>query len=451
MLPRLSRSPTGYPDGRLPAQIAPETFAAAMLNPFPWPTTNCALRLVLAGNPPEGAGNEGDPSPEQFELARTLASARGTVQGAGTWEGMLGDDAAGYDEVFRQGPVNIHFPDPTGGNLLTRLRDSWRTNRLVPAAARSRIMAILDDSEGDMDRMRESLGRWYSEMMERVTARFKRRALLSIFAVALVICFLFNVDSIEIFSEATKRTPGASSETAGPTVSKAEGERFNSAYLAHCSANEVTDTCSRRLLAGLWRDPKSAGLIKVLADAQPAERPVQVADRIEQLRPVRNWCRSEKRAELCGDGLMAEMELCIAGAVAPTSPGTAPRGLTTEQIEKVCGTAWHGLWSSPSLFWDPGAATALAGHAFGSGNRKDPGEAIASAKEIAEGATKIAPQKPAIPGLSVLFFGRPAAFPDGFASFIGILLSAFLATLGAPFWYDLLGRISRRGTSGSKP
>ncbi|HEX8623494.1 MAG TPA: hypothetical protein VF782_00295 [Allosphingosinicella sp.] len=449
-LPRLSRSPQGYPDGRLPAHIAPETFAAAMLNPFPWPTTNRSLRLVLAGNPPEPADNEGDPSPEQFELARTLASARERVEGAGTWGEMLGEDAAAYDAVFGQGPVNIHFHDPAAGNLLARLRESWRTNRLVPAAARSRIMAILDDSEGDMDRMRESLGRWYSEMMDRVTARFKRRALLSIFAVALALCFLFNIDSIHIFQEAAKRTPGGGSETAGPAVSKLEGERFNSAY-ENCGSNQVTETCSRELLAGLWRDPKSADLIRVLADTQPSGRTVEVADRVEQLRPVRNWCRSEKRAELCGDSLMGEMELCIAGVVPPASPGMAPQALPPEQLGKVCGAAWRGLFSSPALFWDPAAANALAGQAFGTGSPKDPGEAVSIARKTAERATRTDPPDPALPGVSALFFNRVDPFPNGFEGFLGMLLSAFLATLGAPFWYDLLGRISRRGASGAKP
>ena len=60
-------------------------------------------------------------------------------------------------------------------------------------------MAILDDSEGDIDRMRESLARWYSEMMERVTGRFKRRALIYLFVVAFTICAGFNIDSISDF------------------------------------------------------------------------------------------------------------------------------------------------------------------------------------------------------------------------------------------------------------
>jgi hypothetical protein len=34
---------------------------------------------------------------------------------------------------------------------------------------------------------------------------------------------------------------------------------------------------------------------------------------------------------------------------------------------------------------------------------------------------------------------------------LGILFSALLAALGAPFWYDLLGRVSRRGAAGPKP
>ena len=37
-----------------------------------------------------------------------------------------------------------------------------------------------------------------------------------------------------------------------------------------------------------------------------------------------------------------------------------------------------------------------------------------------------------------------------FRALFGILLSALLAALGAPFWYDVLGKLSRRGTSGAR-
>ena len=207
-LPRLSRSPPGYPDGRLPAQIAPETFAAAMLNPFPWPTTSRALRLVLAGNPPEPADNNTDPGPEHFELAGSLVGSRAMAEGVGVWEDMLGNARSDYDPIFRQGPVNIHHADPSGGNLLGRLRYSWRTNRLVPG---SRSVADHGDprrsSEGDIDRMRESLARWYSEMMERVTGRFKRRALIYLFVVAFTICAGFNIDLNSRFSVRSSGSP----------------------------------------------------------------------------------------------------------------------------------------------------------------------------------------------------------------------------------------------------
>ena len=211
----------------------------------------------------------------------------------------------------------------------------------------------------------------------------------------------------------------------------------------------MTGSCSRELLVGLWRDAKSADLIRVLAEGQPKGRKVEVEDRVEQLRPVRNWCRSEKRAELCGDGLMAEIDLCIGGAVPPVPPETTPRALAPPQLQKVCGDAWRGLWSSPALFWNPATATALAEHAFGSGRGKSPLPAIRRAQGLADEA--IERPEPPLPGVSVLFFDQAKPFNGGFAGFLGVLLSAVLATLGAPFWYDLLGRMSRRGSAGSKP
>lgn len=231
------RKPTfDYPPGRLPSHIAPETFAAAMMNPFPWPATEKPLDLLLIANREAKLG----PQPG---LAAKLSSGRGYLEKPGTWEKLLTKTVIGYsynkddfDRLFYDTPVDIHaqflenrpgavdsdarapekLPDsldsdtrcpekssnakseePRALSLTQKLLFVWCRNRLVPSGLRTRMVALIQDAEDDIDRLRASLARWYSETMERVTGRFKRRALFYIFLVALVICLLFNIDSVK--------------------------------------------------------------------------------------------------------------------------------------------------------------------------------------------------------------------------------------------------------------
>ena len=50
----------------------------------------------------------------------------------------------------------------------------------------------------------------------------------------------------------------------------------------------------------------------------------------------------------------------------------------------------------------------------------------------------------------------PHSFSGGVGKILGLLVTAFALTLGAPFWFDLLGKVSRlRGsgppTAGAEP
>ena len=42
----------------------------------------------------------------------------------------------------------------------------------------------------------------------------------------------------------------------------------------------------------------------------------------------------------------------------------------------------------------------------------------------------------------------PHSFWDGIGKVMGLLVTAFALTLGAPFWFDLLGKVARLKGSG---
>lgn len=64
---------------------------------------------------------------------------------------------------------------------------------------RRALQGIYQRADGDMEAMREALAGWFDSAMERVTAAYKRRAMMISLALSLLLAMLFNIDSIHLF------------------------------------------------------------------------------------------------------------------------------------------------------------------------------------------------------------------------------------------------------------
>jgi hypothetical protein len=64
--------------------------------------------------------------------------------------------------------------------------------------ARRTLLSMIDDAEGDRDRLRSQLERWYDDEMDRVSGWYRRRVQLWIAVYGTVLTIVFNVDSIGI-------------------------------------------------------------------------------------------------------------------------------------------------------------------------------------------------------------------------------------------------------------
>lgn len=490
---RRSDAPEGYPPDRLPSYIAPETFAAVMLNPFPWPATAEPLRLFLIGNLEEDDARE---LPEAVnDLPSDLSTKRKFVDAAGNWDMLLID--AGrippevlFDKDFRESPVNIHADPPNSGaggipsappvqipaEMLDRLARVWGKNKIVPAALRTRMMALIQDAEGDIDRLRANVARWYAETMDRVTGRFKRKALLYVSFVAFAICLLFNVNAIGIFSSIVENSDRrasieramAAGGTTEETATLAAKEQFAAAVKDCGPSRPASDACLIDILRSLWRSPEHPNLVRAIAFDPPYD---SKAWQKGQLRRVRNYCLSGKRAEFCGSSLVVDLNACIDGLrdskgepLVPPPPGSAGRAEWDDKVDGICREAWNDTWRSPAFFWDAATASRVAAHLFDRRRMEARQRDILETRlrtrlgdvrdEAVKESRRIRAITAEVPGAGFIWSGDRSLLEhiqDRFLGIFGILIAALLAAFGAPFWYDLLGRISRRGATGPKP
>jgi hypothetical protein len=554
-----------YPPGRLPAHIAPETFAAVVMNPFPWPTTEEPLRRLLEANlKPEvdSGGNPiaSEPNDDRIrELANLLVLNVRSVHPGETWDELLARpevkeqaDTLGrlkFKRPFREASVDpasavadeaellLHFlrsnakdevaddrlreitgqimkerpvPPESWDDLFRRLQikgadffpehflrrgaripasdaadryfQACSCNDLVPHELETRIVTLLRDADGDLEEFRAGLKRWYAEAMERVTGRFKRTALLMLFIVALIICAAFNLNALTIIDgligNPELRGLGMQASRAigdNPRGMAALSQKLQFQYVgAKCTPEkpgpDTPDCDPYEMLKALWVDHSQP---VVFADAKvfPATTPSDgdVADRKKaQVVAVREWCNANG---LCSPTLTATLGRCETSAnagatgapVQPAATGTAaapapPTTTTTTPADdkgtndpdEACSRAWAAVWRNPDFFWHPEAAHKFASQLWG-GEKIEPADQRALVKNLREQAeADTEAVKKYITMLPKVGWIEPKERAkelgeEPFWVFFGIFLSAALAALGAPFWYDVLGKISGRG------
>jgi hypothetical protein len=495
-----------YPQGRLPGYIAPESFAAVIVNPFPWPTTREALQHLLRGN----LKKAGDPAmPEDFDerlaafadnegvavLADKVINAvqpdrhgvetnpegdksdQHAVAATKTWRDLLEQEVKGSSTFFKEGFLSslvevYSWPPPREMTLPDRFKRVLRGNELIPHPLEARILTLLQDADGDMEEFRAGLRRWYAEAMNRVTSRFRRGAMIGVFVVALAIAIGFNLNSIKLLgalmANPELRAAGVAASRAiapesGGVEALSQKVAFSAEYAKCAKPGGIpAKECRPQLLRRLWRDsgtdnatdrlrwetpappPQShSGRVAATPPAQVSAPPPAVtqpaltgadAVRRDQVARVKDFCRENPGQ--CSPAFVAKLTPC-----APNSDAGA------------CGPAWDAIWSSSGFFWNPEAAGQLAASLLPNApDDKDlPGllkrvsdQASAEVVTVRDVVTKLSSFGPVWkdPDLNAL--------PGVIAVIVGILATAALAALGAPFWYDVLGRISGRGSAARK-
>jgi hypothetical protein len=213
--------------------------------------------------------------------------------------------------------------------------------------------------------------------------------------------------------------------------------------------------CQVTLLKALWRDSRRLNLVETFVSEQPPSR-------IEQVTKVRGLC--EEKAGLCGTPFKARLDACrpprpeqAANQSQAAGPAKAPEPANPSDPEALsdrCNEAWDAIWSGSGFFWHPGAARQLAVSLA----EMPPGDETGKLRHLLYPVRMQAAAETGavekfitnLPDLGPVWMDKRFEGWNILWALLGVALSAILAALGAPFWYDVLGKLSRRGTSGAR-
>lgn len=120
--------------------------------------------------------------------------------------------------------ILTRFADEPERTVMDRIRDGVAG---LPAGnpAKRAILRMLVDADGDVDRLRASLERWYDDAMARMGGWYKRRVQLLLLALGAALAIGFNVDTVNL-AQVLWRVPAeraAVAEAAGSAAGKNVG------------------------------------------------------------------------------------------------------------------------------------------------------------------------------------------------------------------------------------
>jgi hypothetical protein len=88
-------------------------------------------------------------------------------------------------------------PGPQIQHALDSKKISWGTGN-IGDETRKYLQSLWTDAQGDVEKFRELLEKWYDDTMERVSGWYKRWTQLILLGIGLVLAIFFNIDSITI-------------------------------------------------------------------------------------------------------------------------------------------------------------------------------------------------------------------------------------------------------------
>ncbi|MES2317974.1 MAG: hypothetical protein V4631_10820 [Pseudomonadota bacterium] len=89
---------------------------------------------------------------------------------------------------------------------------------LPDAQTRRALQGIYQRANGDMEAFQAALAGWFDSAMVRVTAAYKRRAMMISLALSLLLAVLFNIDSIHLFQSLWQHPALAAQLGGGPAA-----------------------------------------------------------------------------------------------------------------------------------------------------------------------------------------------------------------------------------------
>jgi hypothetical protein len=275
---------------------------------------------------------------------------------------------------------------------------------------RTLLLSLFDDAKNDVDKFKENIEAWFNNGMDRVNGWYKRKSQWVLAGVGLAIAVLMNVDTILIFKH-LQSNPVAREALVGQARAFTEAHRRP----APTNATEgVRTVISGEEIVGEIVFPKALENKEKQEVKIGSEHPmVKVLTPTVVVEPLATKVAFRARTEFADEQSMATITASI-------------------KDTKIAGAEFK-LKLEPSL---PAQFRAIQANAY----------ALAiPIGWVAEGNSQEVKYGQIVPTKGGEYVDRVAQH------ILGWLLTALAATLGAPFWFDMLNRIISIRSSGKAP
>ena len=314
--------------------------------------------------------------------------------------------AAGAPAAARTTPVGGTFPADLG-DLKAAIE------ALPPSSVRQALLALVDDAGDRLDTAKKNLGDWFDDSMNRVSGWYKRWSQLVLLAVSIVVALVLGVDILQIGKQLW----------ADPALREAT---------ASAAARFVEERASEMAAAeeGGSAEPEAA-----LESPEPPEPPEVAAGDANAAEDTAAAAPADAGAEE-GGASPATPETPESDAAA--EPDAAGQETATPEPAPATDSLAKDLHEDLSSLMGEFQNLGLPLAPF------DGAEAEYTREKTKAEVEALASMKPWRRTLELLLFwlGQHG---------LGLLLTGLAASLGAPFWFDLLNKFVTLRASGKPP
>lgn len=356
----------------------------------------------------------------------------------------------------------------------------------LPASLAAALRPAVDAANHDIDALRKGIESWYDNVMDRATGWFRRWAQVWLFVAAGVIAVAFNLDTLHVAKQ-LKNDPAAreaavqlgsriaSNGAEAPTLAQQAIFRrtFDDGTWGERMENRDYQAVAMRAQPLLLKSGALVGPMLALqavalqaGAAKCAEDPTSCPDgwkaaldtvvgamcrarlSLPDARPVdREWAAQRSDLQIAAAGPADRSDPCVNVRELVEKMPVAPQ----EKMEK--------LWSSTELVWNP----KLAVSAWRVRREPTPDHltdfssdmvvAIQKAHDELAAVDALAARLEGVGSLKFAYerWGKTTGCVGFLLSLVGWFITAFMASLGAPLWFDLLTKLTNRRIAGPKP
>ncbi len=360
--------------------------------------------------PPAGTPVGGTPAPANPSTSTDPAS--GTAAAAGptpAFRKVL--DTLQHDSAFEVS----EFPTL---EMVARLADDK-----LPPAVRERMAGMIGQGGAEVQKLHDTVEVWFNNGMDRISGAYKRHTQTMLFVIGLILAIAVNADTLDLWRR----------------LSTDDKLRESLATQAAATFKDV-QAANAQLAVPPGADSAAAVADTAQADsADAAANTDSAAAAGAQVTPPASPAGGASQSAQTGTGSTGPRSTILAS-------GLARRDSATQEHAKLLYDSTMAELNATQLRlgWSRDEAAAL-----GVMVRRTPAQRVRVDTVTADGRTRVVTRR--LPEWRVewrpWFWYRTAFWPK----LIGLLVTAFALSLGAPFWFDMLNKVVNIRNAGRAP